>query len=821
MPKEQFIKPEEVRKSDKIKFKDILINKYDKSFEDEKGNYSKKELLNIYRDMKYIREFETMIANMKNAGEYKGIKHNYQGPSHLYIGQEAAAVGQAYGLDVNDYVMGSHRSHGEIIAKGLSAINKLTENELKNIMENFFDGKILDIVKEHISTDEDIRELAADFFFYGLTSELFAKETGFNKGLGGSMHAFFIPFGIFPNNAIVGGSAPIAAGCALYKKVNQEDGIIIANLGDGSLGCGPVWESINFSAMRQFNELWQDEYNGGLPVLFNFMNNQYGMGGQTAGETMAFDKLARFGAGVNEEQMHAERVDGYNPLAVIDAVKRKKKLIKENKGPVLLDTITYRITGHSTSDSNSYRTEEEIKSWKEHDSIKSYYEKLVENNVATEKELNSIDEEVENRIVSVGKIAADKNISPHMQNPEDISNMMFSNKKIKSMNDNKCETLTKKEENSRIKRLKRKERVGIKDGKKVSTLKTYSIRDALFEPIMDKFYEDPTFIAYGEDHRNWGGAFAVYNGLTESIPNHRFFNSPISEAAICGSAVGYAISGGRVLIELMYADFIGRAGDEIFNQMAKWQAMSAGILDMPLVLRVPIGNKYGAQHSQDWTALVSHIPGLKVVFPVTPYDAKGLMTSALNGTDPVIFFEKQNLYGKGEMFRLDEGVPEDSYEIEIGEPDIKREGEDLTILSLGATLYNALDAAEILEEQFSLSTEVIDARSVVPFNYEKLIESVKKTGRLIVTGDASRRGSHLNDFAQNISELAFDYLDGPPIVVGAKNWIAPATELEDSFFPQPSWIIDAVHEKILPLDGYQAKQNFTKNEQIRRNKMGL
>ena len=136
--------------------------------------------------------------------------------------------------------------------------------------------------------------------------------------------------------------------------------------------------------------------------------------------------------------------------------------------------------------------------------------------------------------------------------------------------------------------------------------------------------------------------------MTEALPYHRLFNSPISEAAIVSSAVGYGLCGGRVIIELMYADFMGRAGDEIFNQLAKWQAMSSGILKMPVVLRVSVGAKYGAQHSQDWVALPAHVPGLKVCFPVTPYDAKGLMNSALNGTDPVIFFESQRIYDKGD-----------------------------------------------------------------------------------------------------------------------------------------------------------------------------
>jgi 2-oxoisovalerate dehydrogenase E1 component len=270
----------------------------------------------------------------------------------------------------------------------------------------------------------------------------------------------------------------------------------------------------------------------------------------------------------------------------------------------------------------------------------------------------------------------------------------------------------------------------------------------------------------------------------------------------------------------MYCDFLGRAGDEIFNQLPKWQSMSAGVLKMPVVVRVSVGSKYGAQHSQDWTSLCAHVPGLKVVFPVTPYDAKGLMNSALMGTDPVIFFESQRIYDKGEEF-VESGVPTDYYEVEIGEPDIKREGTDVTILTIGATLYRALEAADELQDKYGMSAEVIDARSIVPFNYEKVIESVKKTGRIVLSSDACERGSHLKDMAQTISELAFDYLDAPPVVVGARNWITPAQEYEKYFFPQPGWIIDAIHQKIVPLEGHVSKQNYTETEQLRQNKYGV
>ncbi len=822
MPKSQFIDPAEKRKKGSIKFKSIPVNKYQKTVEDEKENYTKQEFMRIFRDMAIIREFETMLNDIKTTSGYNGIGYTHPGPAHLSIGQEAAVVGQAFLLDRDDHIFGSHRSHGEIIAKGLSAIEKTPEDELVEIMEGYLQGCVLKAVDSD-KRNGDIKDLAVDFLLYGTLAEIFARQTGFNRGLGGSMHAFFPPFGIYPNNAIVGGSGDISVGAALFKKINRKKGIVIANIGDASMGCGPVWEGICLAVMDQYKKLWEGEYRGGLPLIFNFMNNQYGMGGQTCGETMGYEILARIGAGVNPGQMHAERVDGYNPLAVIDAIRRKKKIIEDREGPVLLDTLTYRFSGHSPSDSSSYRSREEIEAWMENDSIESFRKDLVKAGIATVDETDAVMKDVKDLITKICRLATDDEVSPRMDlesDPDIIGRLMFSNQKVEKMEDREPEVLIPREENPRARQISRKIRTGIKDGKPVSRNKVLQLRDALFEAILDRFYTDPTLVAYGEENRDWGGAFAVYRGLTESLPYHRLFNTPISEGAIAGSAVGYGLSGGRVIAELMYCDFLGRAGDEVFNQLSKWQAMSAGLLKMPVVIRVSVGSKYGAQHSQDWSSITAHIPGLKVVFPATPYDAKGLMNSALTGTDPVVFFESQRIYDIGEMFRP-EGVPEGYYEVPIGEPDIKRQGSDLTILTVGAVLYRALEAAEIFEKEHGISVELIDARSILPFNYDKVIESVKKTGRIILASDACERGSHLKDMAQTISETAFDYLDAPPVVVGARNWITPAHELEHHFFPQPEWLIDAFHEKIMPLKGYVAKNNYTVNEQLRRNRLGV
>jgi len=822
MPKQQLLDPVEIRKPQMLEIKPIPVNVYDKTIEQEKENFSKEDFVRIFRDMVIIREFETMLNLIKTTGEYQGHPYNHPGPAHLSIGQEASAVGMAYLLDSDDYIFGSHRSHGEILAKGLSAIQKLNDRELMEVMEDYFGGQILRIVEKDYKGDTS--SLAVRFLIYGTLAEIFARETGINKGLGGSMHAFFTPFGIYPNNAIVGGSGDISVGAALYKKVNRKPGIIVANIGDASLGCGPVWEGLAFATMDQYHTLWEDDMKGGLPIIFNIMNNQYGMGGQTCGETMGYKIAARVGAALNRENMHAERVDGFNPLAVIDAYRRKMELIRHKKGPVLLDVLTYRFSGHSPSDASSYRSKEEVEAWQKIDSIVTYGEELMNAELASRTELNKIKKDAESLVLWATKLSTDDTISPRMdlvKSTELIGEMMFSNGSVDKMEDRNPEVNQPIEENPRVKQISKKERYAFDaDGKPFSSLKQYQYRDGLFEAIIDRFYKDPTLLAYGEENRDWGGAFAVYRGLTEALPYHRLFNSPISEGAIVGTAIGYGMCGGRVVPEIMYCDFLGRSGDEVFNQLPKWQAMSGNIIKMPVVVRVSVGSKYGAQHSQDWSSLVAHIPGIKVVFPATPYDAKGLMNAALQGTDPVIFFESQRIYGIGEEFHK-EGVPEEYYEIPLGEPDVKREGSDITILSIGATLYRAREAADILEKKYGLSVELIDARTLVPFNYEPVIASVKKTGRILLTSDANERGSYLKDMAQNITELCFDDLDAPPVVVGARNWIIPAHELEDYYFPQAEWIIDAVHAKIVPLKGHKVSNDFSDEKKIWRAAGGI
>jgi 2-oxoisovalerate dehydrogenase E1 component len=799
MPRSIPVDPARLRRAGTLAVPEIPVHAYARSVADERAARGDAALVRALRDMMVVREFEGMLAAFKATGAYQGIPFVYKGPAHLSIGQEGAAVGAALALEPGDHIFGSHRSHGEFIAKGLSAIDRLPRADLVAILERHQGGRLLRTVERHLPA-EDETTLAEHVLLFGLLAEIFMRANGFNGGMGGSMHAFFPPFGAFPNNAIVGASAGIATGAALARKLIAPGGICVSMSGDGSTGCGPVFEAMNFAAMAQYRTLWSDGRPGAPPVLFFFTNNFYAMGGQTIGETMGWDRLSRIAAGVNPEALHAETVDGTDPFAVADAVARKRALLLEGRGPALLDVECYRSSGHSTTDANVYRTREEMEAWAAFDPIAGLAGRLVAAGVLGEADVDAMRANVAETIRAVTAAAVDPAVAPPVDvaaNPVLIGNLMFSNAES-PLPAAPAPVLVDPATTARVRQNAKKSRTGVgEDGEALSPMRAITLRDGLFEAILERMVADERLIAYGEECREWGGAFGVYRGLSDIFPHQRLFNAPISEAAIVATAVGYALEGGRALVELMYGDFIGRAGDEIFNQMAKWQAMSAGALKVPVVLRCSIGSKYGAQHSQDWSALVAHIPGLKVVYPATPADAKGLMASALAGDDPVVFFESQRLYDVTERFHPG-GVPEGSWRVPLGLPDVKRAGEDLTILTIGPSLYAGLAAADELAATHGISAEVIDARTLVPFDYRPVLASVRKTGRVVLVSEASERGSVPMTMAATITRHAFDDLKAPPRVIGAPNWIVPGAEMETTYFPQVADILDVVTGELFP-----------------------
>ena len=791
MPKQLQIDPGQTYTADTIRFADIPVHAYQPDLAAERERWGEDRLRCALRDMLMLREFESMLHAFKSTGTYRGIEYAYNGPAHLSVGQEAAAVGSAMALAPKDQIFGSHRSHGEILAKGLVAIAEMDADRIDAIIAAHDDGRLASFVAAHIG---DAGGNAGEgFLLAGVLAEIFMRDVGFNRGMGGSMHAFFTPFGAYPNNAIVGGSAGIAVGAALRAQLTGSDAVVLANLGDGSTGCGLIWESMNFAGMGQFRSLWTPPFDQHPPVLFCFTNNFYAMGGQTRGETMAWDRLSRIGAGVGPDQLHAETVDGSNPLAVADAVTRKAALLRAGDGPALLDIECYRYSGHSTTDTNAYRSRDEMKAWQAHDPIARFRERLVDGGVISDAEVEAMTESVAAQIEAVTRAVVDRQKAPAIDlksNPTIIGDMTFNGEMINPASQ-ATDLLIDPADSKAVQSIARKSRSGFDaEGGILSPMRAVTLRDALSEAILHHLVHDESLIAYGEECRDWGGAFGVHRGFADIIPYHRLFNSPISEAAIVSTAVGYALVGGRALVELMYADFIGRAGDEIFNQLAKWQAMSAGELRLPVVLRASVGSKYGAQHSQDWSSLITHVPGLRVIYPATPSDAKGLMMTALAGNDPTMVFESQRLYDKVETFDP-KGVPDGIYRLEFGQAMVRRAGDDVTILTIGPSLYPALTAADELSSH-GIEAEIIDARTLVPFDYETVLASVAKTGRLIIVCEAVERGSFANTVSSNVTRLAFADLKAAPIVLGAPNWIAPGADMEDSYAPQPHDICDAI-----------------------------
>ena len=312
-----------------------------------------------------------------------------------------------------------------------------------------------------------------------------------------------------------------------------------------------------------------------------------------------------------------------------------------------------------------------------------------------------------------------------------------------------------------------------------------AIRDALHEEMA----RDETVFVIGEDVIAHGGAYAVTRGIAERFPD-RIRQTAISEAGIVGTALGAALCGMRPVAEMMYVDFVTCAMDEVVNQMAKVRYMFGGQTDVPIVLRLPSGSArlIAAQHSQSLEAWFMHVPGLQVAVPATPYDAKGLMKSALRGRDPVIFIEYKRMYSqRGE-------VPEEDYTIPFGQADVKREGRDVSIIATGPMVGKALEAAETLAQE-GIEVEVVDPRTLVPLDKEAIFASVEKTNRVIVADEEVRRGGSGAELASMIAEECFDALDAPvKRVAGADVPMPFSPELEKLVIPKPEDLISAVHE---------------------------
>ena len=741
---------------------------YDRSLEEElaDGVVTEEHAKRLLEFMMTIRAFEEMILalRMQAYEPLKGTDFEYRGPTHLSIGQEATSVGCTAALGLADYITSTHRGHGDGIAKGCWAVHQRDPATLKAVLGLDPDAEM---------DDDELREQAMEHHLFRTAAELFGRDAGYCRGRGGGMHIADFSIGHLGANAIVGGSIGIAAGAGISARYRDSGQVCLCFAGDGAYCNGISFEAMNVASMGQFTSPELVERPFGVPTIFAIVNNQYSMTGQVIGEVTGLDFMARRGAGFRPDNLHAEVVNGMDVLAVMDATRRAGELCREGGGPVVRELVCYRYHGHSLSDPrNEYRSREEEAAWRAVDPIGALADQMVKVGVCDEDDIGALRERVEGRQAAAAVRAAQA-AEPA---PEDVLTFMYSG--------GTSGTVPAEAKAPRV--VRQPEPIARKEGQ-------ISFKEALREALVEEMLRDSRVIFYGEDVADYGGAFKVTKGLIDAFGRDRVFNASISEAAIIGTAVGAAMTGLRPVVELMYSDFEFQAGDQIYNQAAKWSYMSGGSTSVPLVIRssVGAGKGYGGQHSQSLESHSTHIPGIKVVVPSTPYDAKGLLKTAIRDDNPVIFCESQALYNDtGE-------VPAEDYTVPFGEAAIRREGGDITIVAWGQVARIALDAAETLAAKHGIEAEVIDPRTLIPFDIETVLRSVRKTGRAVIASQATRTGSYTGEVAAQVQELAFDYLDAPVGRVGALDGISPQSYvLEKAYLPNAATLVAAARELV-------------------------
>ncbi len=718
----------------------------------EAGNMSADDAVSMLDCMLAIRSFEETVAKMKN-GRYKPVEgFKFIGASHLSIGQEATAVGAVSAIRPDDYITSTHRGHGHSIAKGFYwLLGRRSDEELEQFIADYADP----------DDYESLAECALQVHLNRTMGELLGKEEGYCHGRGGGMHIADFHAGHLGANAIVGGSYAIAAGAAMGAWMLDLDRVVLSFVGDGATNNGIAHEAYNWACQGQFEE--------GVPVIFLIENNQYGMTGQQAGEVTGIEDLAQRGAGYNDVNMRAEVVNGMDAMAMRDAVARAAEICRGGEGPVLLESKTYRYLGHSLSDDcTAYRSETEEQAWEDIDPVDHIKRAVVESAVLT-------DDEVVERCQRMSQCIEDASVwavNATDPKPSAIYHGLFADSNSEGIGE---EWATPTEELKEEPTYRRRDRQG-----------RVLFRHAVAEALMEEMLRDRRVILYGEDVADYGGAFGATRGLLEIFGRRRVFNAPISEAAIVGTAAGASMVGMRPVAEIMYIDFILMTMDQTGNQLAKNRYMFGGKATLPAVIRTTIGGGrgYAGQHSQSLEAIVTQVPGLKVIAPATAYDVKGLLKSAIREDNPIIFIEHQHCYTeKGE-------VPEDDYTVPIGEAKVVREGADVTAIAYSYMLLRTLEAAEVLEDE-GVSVEVVDPRTLVPLDEDTIADSVNRTGRALVVQQAPYTGCFGEHIAHRVMERCWDALKAPVRIVAAHDVPPPMAEpLENENMPSVEKIAD-------------------------------
>jgi 2-oxoisovalerate dehydrogenase E1 component len=586
-----------------------------------------------------------------------------------------------------------------------------------------------------------------------MMAEVLGRSGGYCKGKGGSMHIADVDHGNLGATGIVGGNIPVAVGAALAQKLQNTDRVVLCFFGDGASNTGNFHEALNMAS------LWD------LPVIFVVENNMYAMSVPWAKASKLpdiADRACAYG-------IPGEAVDGMDVLAVRGAVTKAVERARRGEGPTLIEAKTYRWYGHSHSDPRAYRTRDEEAAWKERDPITVLKSNMQTVGLLDEAEFEDLDKAVKEKLDAAMTFSE---ASPE-PDPDELCTDVYAPSKFTQADID----------------AERELRQRVRNG---SDIREIPYAQALQEAMREEMERDERVFIFGEDVGLYGGAYGATRGLWEEFGEWRVIDTPISEATVGGAAVGAAMAGMRPVAEIMYVDFTPLAMDQIANQGAKNRYMFGGKTSVPMVIRTEggAGRAIAAHHSQSLEALWTHFPGIYVVMPATPYDAKGLLKAAIRDDNPIMFIEHKMLYKeKGP-------VPEEEYLIPLGVADVKREGADVTLVTYSRMVLRALEAAEILAEE-GIDVEVVDLRTLKPLDMDTVINSVVKTGRFVGLTEGYENTSFINEVMAQVNDLAFDWLDAPMVRVAAANVPVPRAEiLEDMAIPNVGRIVEACRKVV-------------------------
>jgi pyruvate/2-oxoglutarate/acetoin dehydrogenase E1 component len=502
-----------------------------------------------------------------------------------------------------------------------------------------------------------------------------------------------------------------------------------------------------------------------LPLIFVVENNLYAMSvpwTKASKQPSIAHRACAYG-------IPGETVNGMDALAVRGVVAKAIERARHGEGPTLIEAQTYRWYGHSHSDPRAYRTREEENEWRKRDPITVMKGNMQLVGMLDDKEFEQLEEVVQNKMDKAMEFAT---ASPE-PSPDELCTDVYAPSRFTPADVEAERQLRHKVRND-------------------PSMRQISYAQALQEAMREEMLRDNHVFIMGEDVGLYGGAYGATRDLFKEFGEWRVIDTPISEATIGGAAVGAAMAGMRPVAEIMYVDFTPLAMDQIANQGAKNRYMFGGKTAVPMVIRTEggAGRAIAAHHSQSLESLWTHFPGIYVVMPSTPYDAKGLLKAAIRDDNPVMFIEHKMLYKeKGP-------VPEGEYLIPLGVADIKRAGKDITLVTYSRMVLRALEAADILAKE-GIDVEVVDLRTLKPLDLDMIINSVKKTGRLVGLTEAYEDTSFINEVIAQVNDHAFDWLDAPMVRVAAANVPVPRAEiLEDLAIPNLQRVVEACRKVV-------------------------